>query len=138
MKINEIISDTDADNLTQQQYTIVDQVEIQGYNIVLTKMPDFLAQILGAHYQLGFSKANTDFTDYAQHAEKFVEPGETFPLAKLGQGFTNIKDWANEYGALVVASSDPRKTRLYSRLFARAGFDVEKYNAMQNDWIIIK
>jgi len=138
MKINEIISDTDIANLAQQQYTIVDQVEIQGYNIVLTKMPEQLAEILGAHYQLGFSKANTDFTDYAQHAEKFVEPGETFPLAELALSFENIEEWTEKYGDIVVASSDARKTKLYSRLFARAGFDVENYNAMQNDWIIIK
>ena len=137
MKINELISDTDTNNLNSQGYSVVDQFETEGYNFALTKIPDMMAPMIGAEYQLGFSKDGTDFTDYAQHDQKFVKQDEKFPLGALGKGLDTVKEWCSTYGPIVIASSNPQKTRIYSRVFKRAKFDIESNSAMGMDWLII-
>ena len=139
MRIDELISQTDTDNLSANSYEIIDQVEVQGYNVALTKMPDYLAEILGASYQLGFSKEGTDFTDYGQHDKKYTNKGEKFPIADVQRtSYGKIREWVQEYGPLVIASSNPRKTKIYSHMFKKAKFNVEKYSAMGNEWLVIQ
>ena len=138
MKINELISDTDNENLNAQGYEVVDQIEIDNYNIALTKIPDMMASMIGAEYQLGFSKEGTDFTDYAQQDQKFVKKNEKFPLGKLAQGLETVKQWVSQYGPIVVSSSNPNKTRVYAKIFNRAKFTVDTNSAMGMDWLIIE
>lgn len=137
MKINEVVSQTDIDNLNAQGYKVVDQIDIDGYTIALTKIPEFIAPMIGAEYQLGFSKNGTDFTDYGQHDKKFVKPNETFPLSKIPKGLGKIKEWIQEYGPVVIASSNSKKTTLYNKLFKRAHFDVKSNNMMGQEWLIV-
>ena len=137
MKIDEVVSQTDINNLNAQGYEVIDQIDIDGYTIALTKIPGFMAPMIGAKYQLGFSKSGTDFTDYGQHDKKFVKPNETFPLSKIPKGLSKIKEWIQEYGPVVIASSNSKKTALYNKLFKRAHFDVEPYSVMGQSWLIV-
>ena len=137
MKINELISDIDRNALRDNGYSIADQFEVENYNFVLSKMPDMMAQQLGASYQLGFSKDNTDFTAYSQQHQKFVSKDEKFPLGALGKGLEKVKQWCSTFGPIVIASSNPKKTKLYSRVFKRANFNIETHAMMGTEWITI-
>jgi len=138
MKIDELISKTDTQNLNAQGYEVIDQFEVDQYNFALTKIPDILAPMLGAEYQLGFSKDGTDFTDYAQQDQKFVSKNEKFPLGKLSKGLNTVKQWISEYGPIVIASNNTNKTKLYAKIFKRARFTIDTQSAMGMDWLIIK
>jgi hypothetical protein len=138
MKINELISDTDTRNLNAQGYEVVDQIEIDNYNIALTRMPAQMAPMLGAEYQLGFSKEGTDFTDYTQQTQKFIQKNEKFPLGKLAQGLNTVRQWISEYGPIAIASSNLNKTKVYAKIFNRAKFSVTPKEGMGTTWLIIE
>ena len=137
MRIDELISDLDKQNLNSAGYEIIEELQADNYNFVLTKMLPMEIQMLGVEYQLGFSKDDTSFTDYEQHSQKFAKPGEKFALNSLSKALPTIKQWTIDYGAILLSSSDPRKSKLYSKIFKRAKFNVEDNEIMGQHFVII-
>jgi len=133
----ETISELDRKNLNAAGYEIIEELEANNYNFVLTKMTAMETQMMGVEYQLGFSKDDTSFTDYEQHSQKFTKPGEKFGLNGLSQALPTIKQWTIDYGPILLSSSDERKNKLYSKIFKRANFEVQDNEIMGQHFIII-
>jgi len=137
-QIREHVSNDDIQALRDNGYELIDSIEIGQYNIAVTRIPDMMQPMIGAEYQLGFSKNDTQFTDYSQHDQKFVSKGEKFPLSELSKGMDTITIWIDRYGPMVVGSSNQQKTNTYKRLFKRAGFKIHEMNMMGFEYFIIE
>lgn len=139
MLLKEVISKQDSENLSKYGFDVVDVHDINDYSLALLKMPRQLSQLLGARYQLGFSKRGTSFTDYSQHDSRFMAKGDIVPLSKLGDGIKKIMEWLTNYGNIVISSSNMQKLETYKKLFMRANINVaEREDPTGHKFLILK
>lgn len=123
MRLNEVLTKQDEQTLSEQGYKVVDDKQLGNYGLFLVKIPSPINDMIGANYQLGLNKGETNFTDYLQHKKKFVSFGEKFDHSLLPKIVDQITRWIQQYGSVIVSSSDKQKTKTYGKVLQRYNKD---------------
>lgn len=95
---------------------VIEQYNIQNYNLYLIEMSPFMANYCGCKYQVAFSRNDTSFI-YHQFDKR--SPKQSPPLSQMILLINKIKEWVKKYGEVSIGSQNKNKLDTYMRIFDR-------------------
>ena len=112
MRIDELLTNQDKNQLIQADMEIIHDIDVGDYTLALIRDMGM--------YQISLSRQGLNVTDRDSQLTKF--PLETPPSFKhMDLIFKQVAIWAKQYDGVVVGSEDPNKERVYNKLFKRFG-----------------
>lgn len=120
-KLNEAISSNDKMMLDMANYKLIDTVHVDGLNVYLFEIPEmFRGFVDGCPYQIGLQRGDNDFVMPDSQKIKHEISSSDISMATIIPAFTKLSvDWVKKYKTVAIASSVPRKTRVYKKCVLR-------------------
>lgn len=117
-KISEVSEDAKK-RLEQQNYQLIEQKSINGYDIALVYLP--MIDI----YQIGLQKEGMDFTDVPSQMVKSPQILQDFK--KTMYEIKRVIDaWLWEYGKLHIISANEDRQDRFKRILEKMGYEVSE------------
>jgi hypothetical protein len=107
--------------------TLVEEVEIDGYDLALIKMINSFPNNIDDSefiYEIGLQRIGMDFTNIEQQQQKFPNYAKD-KKEKLNSMKNIINDWLHKYGRIYLGSFNHKKSISYSKVLNKLGFSVK-------------
>lgn len=121
--LNEI-TDHQRQNLEDVGFTIIEEVPLDEYDLVLMHHPNIYGNDL--NYTVGFQRKGRNFIDPFEQVSK--EHIDSINFKDLIQIPRIIKRWIRQYDTLVIGSHNPEKNELYKTVFQRYDINIKRKN----------
>jgi hypothetical protein len=115
------------DNIEHYGYTVVDEAEVGGYDLVLTHFP-----LLNC-YHLALQAMGQDFSSPEQQMTKI--PGAI--KGNMLDAIPVIDRWVKQYGELWVGGNNPSKMPVYRKILERLGYPLEDMDCLGLKLLVI-
>ena len=127
MKIAEIITSHDQDQLSSAGWKVRDELELKTYTLSLIDTPDeerACGPVDCPDVQIALARNGMNFLGTAPKNKIPLEIPTSFN--DLRPILIKINHWIKQYGTLLVGAPEPRKLRIYEKILKKAGFKVRK------------
>lgn len=117
------ISQSQKQSLTNMGLDVVEEETVGEYEIVLVEDINRTGIYQETNYSVGFQRKGRDFISPSDQMSKQA-PDElslnhlkqTIPLEQM---IPILKSWVEQYGKIAIGSYNPRKTKIYKKIFDR-------------------
>ena len=122
------IKDKTIQTLNNYNFEIIEHVAIEGYDLALTKGPNYFGEFNSSPYiyQIAIQHEDSDFTDIEQQKEKrkMMNFPNVFKLS--GEIKSTLERWLAEYQRLYIGSMNQEKNNKYMNILKWFGFNIKK------------